>query len=451
LKVTLHSRLGDGGFADVWKATDGLGRDVAVKIVRASAAVMSSALAHARALARTSHPNIVSIISLERVNDPSSKAEVDGIVMELLEGTTLAQRFQGPKLSIREARTIGAAIASGIAHIHERGMEHGDLHDANIMIGDHTIKVIDILYTDSLAMLSSGTRKARLRRDCTSLKLVLQHLIAHSKLPTEEATKFNTLTNENPTALDIREAFLKVVDQEGVTANERLLMAAHDRLKDEGFVKGKAYAAHLLDETPPALIAPLLTRIVNKRSYASPHREYVLALWSRLLPEERAAFFSHLGVELEKELPKGRWSPLLRTLSAFEYDGWRAMTPRFRKVLEAMLTKDILSGRFNPKRNSSWDSSGAKGTYARTLWPYFSKKHDFAENIITMLHKSSDTQNYVGEYFLSILEKLADSTNTTDRMIRALKSAVDNGATTVIEGLPTLPKEWGARIAPTNK
>lgn len=451
MKVTLHSRLGDGGFADVWKATDGLGRDVAVKIVRASAAVMSSALAHARALARTSHPNIVSIISLERVNDPSSKAEVDGIVMELLEGTTLAQRFQGPKLSIREARTIGAAIASGIAHIHERGMEHGDLHDANIMIGDHTIKVIDILYTDSLAMLSSGTRKARLRRDCTSLKLVLQHLIAHSKLPTVEATKFNTLTNENPTALDIREAFLKVVDQEGVTENERLLVAAHDRLKDEGFVKGKAYAAHLLDETPPALIAPLLTRIVNERSYASPHREYVLALWSRLLPEERAAFFSHLGVELEKELPKGRWSPLLRMLSAFEYDGWRAMTPRFRKVLEAMLTKDILSGRFDPKRNSSWDSSGAKGTYARTLWPYFSKKHDFAENIITMLHKSSDTQNYVGEYFLSILEKLADSTNATDRMIRALKSAVDNGATTVIEGLPTLPKEWGARIAPTKK
>ena len=79
-------------------------------------------------------------------------------------------------------------------------MEHGDLHDANIMIGEQTIKVIDILYRDSLAMLSSGTRKARLRRDCTSLKLVLQHLIAHSKLPTAEATKFNTLTNENPTA-----------------------------------------------------------------------------------------------------------------------------------------------------------------------------------------------------------------------------------------------------------
>ncbi len=123
----------------------------------------------------------------------------------------------------------------------------------------------------------------------------------------------------------------------------------------------------------------------------------------------------------------------------------------FAKVLENTLTKDILSGRFDPKRKSSWDSSGAKGTYAQTLWPYFSKKYDFAENIITMLHKSSDTQNYIGEYFLSILEKLAESTNTTDRMIRALKSAVDNGATTVIQGLANLPKEWVAMIAPTKK
>jgi serine/threonine-protein kinase RIO1 len=448
LKVTLHSRLGDGGFADVWKATDDLGRNVAVKIVRASAAVMSSALAHARALARTSHPNIVSIISLERVTDPSSSAKVDGIVMELLEGTTLAQRLQGRKLSIREARTIGAAIASGIAHIHEQGMEHGDLHDANIMIGEQTIKVIDILYTDSLANLSSGTRNARLRRDCTSLKLVLQHLIAHSELPSADATKFNTLTNENPTALDIREAFLKVVDQEGLTETERLLEAAHDRFKDEAFGKGKAAAARLLDETPPSVITPLLTRIVNARSYEHRHREYVLALWQRLLEVERAAFFSHLGVELEKELPKGRWSPLLRMLTAFEYEGWRALTPRLRKLLETTLTKDVLSGRFDPKRKNSWDSSGAMGTYARTLWLYFSKKYDFAENIIAMLHKSSDTQNYIAAYFLSILEELAESTNTTDQMIRALKSAVDNGATTVIEGLPNLPKEWVAKIAP---
>jgi hypothetical protein len=173
-----------------------------------------------------------------------------------------------------------------------------------------------------------------------------------------------------------------------------------------------------------------------------------VALWLRLLEVERAAFFSHLSVELEKELSKGRWSPLLRMLTAFEYDGWRAMPARFRKVLETTLIKDVLEGRFDPKRKNSWDSSGAKGTYCRTLWPYFSKQYEFAENVIGMLQRSTDTQNYIGEYFVTILEKLAESTNTTDRMIRALKSAVDNGAATVIESLSDLPDEWVKKIAP---
>ena len=151
-----------------------------MKIVRGSAAVMSSALAYAKALARTSHPNVVSMISLERVKDPDSGKSVDGIVMELVEGMTLEKRLLGPKLSVSEARVIGAAIASGIAHIHAQAMEHGDLHDANIMIAGSKIKIIDILYTDSLAMLSSGSRSARLRRDRVHLKLVLQHIIPHS-------------------------------------------------------------------------------------------------------------------------------------------------------------------------------------------------------------------------------------------------------------------------------
>ena len=117
MKINLLSRLGGGAFADVWQAKDQFDRDVAVKIVRGSAAVISSALAHAKALARTSHPNVVSMISLERVKDPDSGKSVDGIVMELVEGTTLEERLRGPKLSPSEARVIGAAIASGIAHI----------------------------------------------------------------------------------------------------------------------------------------------------------------------------------------------------------------------------------------------------------------------------------------------------------------------------------------------
>jgi serine/threonine protein kinase len=76
--------LGEGGFADVWKAQDELDRDVAVKIVRASGAGMSSALNHAKALARATHQNVVSVLSLEKVRDPDSGRMLNCVVMELI-------------------------------------------------------------------------------------------------------------------------------------------------------------------------------------------------------------------------------------------------------------------------------------------------------------------------------------------------------------------------------
>jgi hypothetical protein len=53
---------------------------------------------------------------------------------------------------------------------------------------------------------------------------------------------------------------------------------------------------------------------------------------------------------------------------------------------------------------------------------------------------------YVGKYFLSILPELAEKTNTTDQMIRAVKGAVDNDAKIVIDGLEKLPDDWVAKI-----
>ncbi len=78
MNIQLLSRLGGGAFADVWAATDSLDRRVAVKIIHKWAAVISSALAHAKALARTNHPNVVSVFSLEKIAHPESGHEVDG-------------------------------------------------------------------------------------------------------------------------------------------------------------------------------------------------------------------------------------------------------------------------------------------------------------------------------------------------------------------------------------
>jgi len=448
LKIELISRLGDGGFADVWKATDALDRTVAVKIVRESAAVRSSALAHAKALARTSHPNVVSVISLETVEDPESGEPVDGIVMELIEGVTLATRLQGPKFSVDEARRIGTALANAVAHIHEQGMEHGDLHDANVMIADGKIKVIDLLYTKSLAVLSSGTRNQRLRSDRASLRLILQHIIAHTQVTTTEAVEFGRLISDKSTTQDIRVAFMKVSDGESRTEDAQALQHVYERFNDETFVSGKEYAATLSHETPQAVTLQLLIRITNGRRYEHKHRDFLKALWTRLCGEEQAAFVSHLAAELDKELPKGPCWTHLRMLLELKSEGWRYLTPRFRSRLEQLMLKDVLSGHVRADQKSSFDNSGSLGTWAAGFWSYFSKdKRDaLAENILTMLHKNASTQNYIGRHFLTILPEIAAETHTTDRIVRALRSAVDNDAKFVIDGLDKLPKKWGVQV-----
>ena len=369
--------------------------------------------------------------------------------MELIEGATLDDRLRGPKFSTGDARRVGLAIASGIAHIHDRGMEHGDLWEANILITDSTIKVIDILYKDSLAMLSTGTRTTRLRRDLTQVKLLLQHIIMHSALPSADATKFSTLMGENPSVLDIRDAFLKIIDAATLTENERLLVQVHERLTDEGFVKGKASASALLEDRPPTVRAQVLTRMVNKRSYGYRHRDYVLAAWTRLSAEERSAFLSHLGAELEKELPKGRWFPLLAMFDTLKVESWSALTPRFRVRLEQLIIKDVLSGYEDAKGRSAFRSGvGSIGTFALNLWPHFAKPYQLAENLMTLLRRNEHSQNYVARYFFSVLPDLAEQTRKTDQMIRAIKGAVDDGTQLVIAGLENLPEEWVARISP---
>jgi hypothetical protein len=81
--------------------------------------------------------------------------------------------------------------------------------------------------------------------------------------------------------------------------------------------------------------------------------EPVWAAWGTALLEPQRNHRVHFRCPPRRNVPKGRWWPLLRLLSTFEYEGWRALTPRFRKVLETTITKDVLSGRFDPKHKNA--------------------------------------------------------------------------------------------------
>ena len=137
------SELGAGGMGEVYRATDtSLGRDVALKVLPDSMALDPERLARfdreARTLALLNHPNIATIYGLERTTGGTA------LVMELVEGPTLADRIaQGP-LPLDETLAIARQIADALEGAHERGIIHRDLKPANIKIRpDGQVKVLD--------------------------------------------------------------------------------------------------------------------------------------------------------------------------------------------------------------------------------------------------------------------------------------------------------------------
>ena len=122
-----------GGMGEVYRAIDTrLGRAVAIKVLPAHLAANPEALRRfereARTVAALSHPNILSI------HDFGSEQGIRYAVMELLEGETLKARLRKSVLDWREAVTMAASIADGLAAAHAKGVIHRDLKPANIFL-----------------------------------------------------------------------------------------------------------------------------------------------------------------------------------------------------------------------------------------------------------------------------------------------------------------------------
>jgi serine/threonine protein kinase/tetratricopeptide (TPR) repeat protein len=135
--------LGAGGMGEVYRARDTrLDRSVAIKALPQEFASDSERLARfereAKLLASLNHPNVAGIYGLE---------DVDGsphLVLEFVEGETLAARLARGPLQVREALDMGGQIASAIEAAHDRGIVHRDLKPGNVMLTpSHTVKVLD--------------------------------------------------------------------------------------------------------------------------------------------------------------------------------------------------------------------------------------------------------------------------------------------------------------------
>ena len=135
--------LGEGGMGQVWQATDTqLNRQVALKILPDAFAADPDRLARftreAQILASLNHPNIAAIHGIEEAEGTRA------LVLELVEGPTLADRIAKGPIPLDEALPIAKQIAEALEAAHEAGVIHRDLKPANIKAReDGTVKVLD--------------------------------------------------------------------------------------------------------------------------------------------------------------------------------------------------------------------------------------------------------------------------------------------------------------------
>ena len=151
------AQIGAGGMGEVYRASDSrLGRDVAIKVLPAEFARDPERMARfereAKLLASLSHANIASIFGIEEID--GSRA----LVMELVEGPTLADRIAKGALSSEESLPIAKQIAEALEYAHERAIIHRDLKPANIKLTpDGTVKVLDFGLAKALSDDPTGS------------------------------------------------------------------------------------------------------------------------------------------------------------------------------------------------------------------------------------------------------------------------------------------------------
>jgi len=174
--------LGAGGMGEVYRARDTkLGRDVAIKILPELFVSDPERVARfqreAQILASLNHPHIAAIYGLEEASSSTGQAATRFLVLEFVDGESLAQKLQqsvgadqrvgpvgghaGPPLHVDEALRIAVQIVDALEAAHDKGIVHRDLKPANIMLtSDGVVKVLDFGLAKAFDPVGSPTANA---------------------------------------------------------------------------------------------------------------------------------------------------------------------------------------------------------------------------------------------------------------------------------------------------
>jgi serine/threonine-protein kinase len=166
-RYEVHSVLGRGGMGEVYRGRDTkLDREVALKVLPPALARDAERLARleheAKLLAALNHPNVAAIFALE---------DCDGVtflVLELVEGVTLADRLSQGRLRFEHALAIAVQIAAGLEAAHDADVVHRDLKLANIAVTrDLRVKVLDFGLAKTVAATRAALETKTVRQDTT--------------------------------------------------------------------------------------------------------------------------------------------------------------------------------------------------------------------------------------------------------------------------------------------
>src|SRR5579864_537054 len=195
--------LGAGGMGEVYRARDTrLGREVAIKVLPSHLSsnpdLKQRLEREAKAISCLNHPNICTL------HDVGSQDGVDFLVMEHLEGETLADRLRRGALPLDEALKIAIQIADALDKAHARGIVHRDLKPANIMLTRNGPKLMDFGLARPMPALGSGSSVSSLTPSTPTMSVA--SLSASASPLTQKGTVVGTFQYMAPEVLQGGEA-----------------------------------------------------------------------------------------------------------------------------------------------------------------------------------------------------------------------------------------------------